>query len=275
MSWQTIAPLGVPRAHLNAAAVDGAVYAIGGVQPGALTGSTAVERYHAATGRWERVLDLPSGTDHAMVAVVASHVFVFGGNFASPSALAYRFDVAGGRWAERAPLPEPRAAGGAAVVGSRIYVIGGFGTERRLLATAWAYDTASDGWERIPDLPTPREHVAVVAFRGTVCALGGHFGLGDKTAVVECYDPSSRRWSSSAPLVRAASDFDAVAVADQVWAVGDDVQILEGDRWRLGPTLGTPRFGVAAAVVGRTIYVVGGSPRVVGSAGLVERLGVP
>ena len=218
-----------------------------------------------------------------MVAAVGSQIFVFGGNFAAPSALAHRFDVGSGRWDERAPLPEPRAAGGAAGIGSRIYVVGGFDRDRRLLSTAWAYDTAADSWERIADLPTPREHLAVVAFRGSVCALGGHFGSAvqisggsvAQTAVVECYEPISRRWSAAAPMLRGASDFDAVAVADQVWAVGDEVQIFDGAKWRLDTALGVPRFGVAGAVVGRTIYVIGGASRGTATAGVVERVQVP
>lgn len=273
-SWLTVRPLRIPRSHLNAAAVDGAIYTIGGNEQRSLRGSAAVERYDPARADWQPAPSLPVGTDHAMVAVVGSDLFVFGGNFASPSAQGYRFNIASGQWSVRAGLPEARAAGGAAALGSHVYVLGGFGADRRLLSSAHAYDTSADRWEPIHELPTPREHLAVVAFRGAICALGGHFGAADRTGVVECYDPKARRWSSLPPLLKPASDFDAVTIDDEIWAVGDDVQVFDGNRWRLGPPLGTPRFGVAAAVLGRSLYVIGGSARTAAEPGLVERIDI-
>ncbi len=275
--WTAVAPLGVPRAHLGAVALGGAIYAIGGQLPATIGSacSTAVERYDAALNAWTRSPDLPGATDHAAVTASAASIFVFGGNFAAPSAVSYRFEIATSTWTAVTKLPEPRAAGGAAALGDRIYVVGGFGTDRRELPQAYAYDPLGDRYERIPDLPTPREHLAVVAYRGAVCAIGGHFGNADQTTLVECYDPVVRRWSSLPPLPRRASDFDAGVVGDEIWAVGDDVQVFDGSRWSLGPRLPTPRFGVAAAVLGRALYVIGGAARTQASPGVVERLDHP
>ncbi len=279
-AWASVAPLGIARSHLSAATVGGEIYAIGGLVPQQLQdGSVVVERYDLASNTWRKAPDLPAPTDHAATAASATQIFVFGGTFASPSTRAYRFDVAAGMWTPIAPLPEPRAAAGAAFVGGRVYLVGGFGTDRKELAAAYAYDPAADRYERIADLPTPREHLAVVAYRGAVCALGGHFGQADQTTVVECYDASSHRWSTLPPLLRRASDFAAVAIGDEIWAVGDDVQVFDGRVWSLGPALGTPRFGVAAAALlprgelnARSIYVIGGAARRPAGAGLVERL---
>ncbi len=241
-AWASVAPLGIARSHLSAATVGGEIYAIGGLVPQQLQdGSVVVERYDLASNTWRKAPDLPAPTDHAATAASATQIFVFGGTFASPSTRAYRFDVAAGMWTPIAPLPEPRAAAGAAFVGGRVYLVGGFGTDRKELAAAYAYDPAADRYERIADLPTPREHLAVVAYRGAVCALGGHFGQADQTTVVECYDASSHRWSTLPPLLRRASDFAAVAIGDEIWAVGDDVQVFDGRVWSLGPALGTPR----------------------------------
>jgi N-acetylneuraminic acid mutarotase len=156
-----------------------------------------------------------------------------------------------------------------------VYLVGGFGSDRKELAAAYSYDPSSDRWERILDLPTPREHLAVVAYRGSICTLGGHFGQADQTAIVECYDPSSRRWSSLPPLIHPTSDFAAVVSGREIWTVGDYVQVFDGSRWWIGPQLGTPRFGVAAAVLDHTLYVIGGAARTPASAGIVESLNLP
>lgn len=275
LAWLIVAPLSGDRAHLSAVTAAGALYAIGGNPQPPQDGSATVERYDKPSNTWLKAPDLPAATDHAAAAASATQIFVFGGTFASPSTRAYRFDVPTATWAQIAPLPEARAAAGAAFIDGRVYVIGGFGAGRKELAPAYAYDPVADRYERIADLPTPREHLAVVAYRGLACALGGHFGQADQTPIVECYDPSSRRWSTLPPLPRRASDFAAAAVGDELWAVGDDVQVFDGRSWSLGPPLGTPRFGVAAASIGRSIYVIGGAARKPAAAGLVERLDLP
>ncbi len=252
------------------------IYAIGGVQPQQPSdGSVVVERYDVAANTWTKAPSLATATDHAATAASATQIFVFGGTFAAPSTRSYRFDVRTATWSEIAALPEARAAAGAAFIDGRIYLVGGFGPDRRELAAAYAYEIAADRWERIADLPTPREHLAVVAYRGLVCALGGHFGRADQTALVECYHPSTHRWASLPPMPRRASDFAAVVTADEIWTVGDDVQLFDGTSWALGPALPIPRFGVAAGTLGHSIYVIGGAPRRPAGAGLVDRLDLP
>jgi hypothetical protein len=66
-----------------------------------------------------------------------------------------------------------------------------------------------------------------------------------------------------------------VANDGEIWAVGDDVQVFDGTQWSLGPSLGTPRYGVAAAVLMHMLYVIGGAPRRPAGAGVVERIDLP
>jgi N-acetylneuraminic acid mutarotase len=263
-----------PRSHLNAVALNGSVYVIGGLLRGGTT-SAAFDRYDPTTDRWTDLPALPIGTDHSSAVGMNSSVFVFGGGFAQPSTRAFRFDIAANRWTSIAMLPEPRSAGGAAVVGSHIYVVGGFDTSRRLLASAHRYDPAADRWTRVADLPTPREHLAVTAFRGSVCGIGGHVGDGKPIRVTECYEPATNRWTTLPELPRAASDFDAAVAADAIWTVGDDVQVFDGTRWWFGPQLATPRFGIALASLASSLFAIGGVARTPAPDGMVERLDLP
>lgn len=209
---------------------------------------------------WAPVTPLSGDRGHLSAVTAAGALYAIGGNPQPPqdgSATVERYDKPSNTWLKAPDLP---AATDHA---------------EKELAPAYAYDPAADRYERIADLPTPREHLAVVAYRGTACALGGHFGQADQTPIVECYDPVSRRWSALPPLPRRASDFAAVAVGDELWAVGDDVQVFDGRGWSLGPPLRTPRYGVAAASIGRSIYVIGGAARRPAAAGPVERLDLP
>ncbi|HEV2009952.1 MAG TPA: kelch repeat-containing protein [Candidatus Limnocylindria bacterium] len=279
-SWRELAAMPAPRSHLSAVTSSGALFAVGGLPRGGAS-SLGFDRYEPLTDTWTSLTALPVGTDHSAAAAVGSSIFVFGGTFEQPSTRAYRIDVppagaqsaqfAAMRWRPISPLLEPRSAAGAAVVGDRIYVVGGFDATRRELKTAYVYDTAGDTWRRIADLPTPREHLAVTDFRGQVCALGGHVGNAVATSTVECYDPATDHWSAGMPLPKPASDFAAAFFDGGIWTAGDDVQIFDGTRWWLGPSLGTPRFGVAAAVVSGSLYVIGGAARKPAPDGVVER----
>jgi len=270
----------VPRSHLSAVGLNGAVFVVGGSPRGGAS-SLGFERYEPSTDRWTSLAALPVGTDHSAAAAAGSSIFVLGGTFERPSIRAYRIDVpsAGAsdvelvamRWRSISALPEPRAAGGAVAVGDRIYLVGGFDAERRELKTAYVYDTADDAWRRIADLPTPREHLAVADHNGQVCAIGGHLGNGIPMSTVECYDPATDRWSASSPLPKPASDFAAASLQGAIWTAGDDVQIFDGARWWIGPPLGTPRYGTAVAVVAGSLYVIGGAARTPAPDGVVER----
>ena len=281
-SWREVASMPAPRSHLSAVALNGALFTIGGAARGGAS-SLDFERYDPSADMWTSLTALPVGTDHSAAAAVGSSIFVFGGTFEQPSARTYRIDVppagaqsaqfAAMRWRPIVPLPEPRSAAGAAVVGDRIYVIGGFDSTRRELKTAYVYDPATDAWRKIADLPTPRQHLAVTDFQGQVCALGGYVGNAIPLTIVECYDPATDRWSTRPSLPKPASDFAAVSLEGGIWAVGDDVQVFDGTRWWLGPSLGTPRYGVAAAVVGGSLYVIGGFARKPAADGIVERSG--
>jgi hypothetical protein len=71
-------------------------------------------------------------------------------------------------------------------------------------------------------MPTARDHLGVAALDGKVHAVAGRFGsFARNSGVHEVYDPAS-------------------------------------DTWTTGPPLPTPRSGVAAAVVGGRMVVLGG-----------------
>jgi N-acetylneuraminic acid mutarotase len=275
LRWQSLAPLPVGRSHLSAVALDQAVYAIGGLERNLTNGTIAFDRYDPLANTWTGMPALPSPTDHAASAVLDGAIYVFGGSFAQPTARSYRFDPSRRSWSPIAALFLPRAAGGAATVLGRIYVAGGLGADRAEIKSVDAYDPATDTWAHVSDLPTPREHLAVVSFRDMLCTLGGHFGNSSApTDRVECYSPATGRWSTLPPLRHAASDFGAAVAGGSIWAVGDTVQAFDGTQWSDGPSLEVPRFGVAVASFGNSLYVVSGVPRRSAPDGLVDRLDI-
>jgi non-specific serine/threonine protein kinase len=116
-----------------------------------------------------------------------------------------------------------------AVVNGRIWVVGGLTTaDATADATATAkvetYDPAADRWAPGPDLPIPLHHLALAVFRGELVVAGGFQGGGSGL-----YSRPS-----------------------------DRVLALRNGAWVDLPRLRRPRGAAAAAVVGDTLYVMGG-----------------
>jgi len=261
--------MSLPRTHAARSVVDGVVYVIGGlVRGGGSTDSVLV--FDPRSNRWTEAPRLPVAMDHSAAASIAGDIYVFGGGFERPTASVYRLTVGSGAWTRLADMPEPRAAGAAVEFDGRIFVVGGFTSGGQLLSTAWLYEPATGRWQGIMPIPTPRQHVAAAVLIREVCVAGGYASPASALTTFECYSPTSNTWRPLQPMLRRATDFDAVAIADSFITIGDDIQVFRNGAWRLGPTLPVKRFGLVAAAVDGTVYALGGGPRVPAADGLVD-----
>jgi non-specific serine/threonine protein kinase len=121
-------------------------------------------------------------------------------------------------WTQAAPLPEARGEVAAALVGSEIVVVGGFVEGGGSSARVDAYDPARDAWRRLPDLPYAVNHALAAGWRGRLAVAGGYAADGRTRAAF----------------------------------------LLERGRWRPLPDLPYRLAAGGAAVVGDTLYLVGG-----------------
>jgi len=131
-------------------------------------------------------------------------------------------------WRTHAQLPLPRTEVAAARHGAEIVVAGGFVPWGDTSAQADAFSPATNRWRRLPDLPQAVDHASAATWRGHAVVAGGY---------------ADRRRPS------------------------DRVFVLDADRWRELGRLSEPRAAAGAAVIGDTLYVVGG----IGPSGLARR----
>lgn len=131
------------------------------------------------------------------------------------------------RWTPLAPLPRPRSRLAAVQVGPSIYVAGGEDADGQTVADFWVYDVSADRWRAAAPLPAPRANAGMVAAEGALYLLGGSYLAPDAPGPPDVY----------ADLLRY-----------------DPAQ----DRWTLAGELPGPRAGAGVAVVGDTLYLVGG-----------------
>jgi N-acetylneuraminic acid mutarotase len=127
-------------------------------------------------------------------------------------------------WTTRAAMPQKREEGASAVLGGKLYVFGGFydwtftGTGR-----TDAYDPSTNTWTQRATIPLALTHAPATVINGEAWLFGGYVGKdpGPPTNRVYIYNPTS-------------------------------------NTWRRGPDMPAARGAGAVALVGNTVYYVGG-----------------
>lgn len=267
----------LPIARDGAAVVagEGALYVVGGESREGLLGR--LERFDLTTRRWQVLSDELIPRRHASVVLVGDQLLVFGGRGErGPEAVVEAWHLGRGVLETRAPMPTPRYFAGAALFEGQVYVAGGtMGWGRTDVVEV--YDPARDEWYVNAPLKEARDTQLVVV-GGVLYALGGYTGEGVST-LIERFD--GRRFVEAGRMPKPTSAFAAAVVGDEVYLFGDHRDI--GRVLRLRPETGAfrelrtgyfPRRLSAAAAVGETIFVVGGSQPSGHKLGAVERFDI-
>ncbi len=269
--WQSHAPLPVEITENSVAAVDGAIFVVGGFV-GLQIPDTAF-RYDPDADAWSQIAPAPkAGYHHASLVGFDSKLYFVAGHDGfdfTPSADAWVYDPADDVWTDRAPAPVPRGAAAAVVIDGRIWVAGGV-TDTGITGSLVSYDPEADAWKAdYPAMDQAREHVSGCALNGRFHVFGGRTGGLTNHDSHYVYDPVADAWEEAEPLPTARSG-TAAAVWDG-WCHVFGGEQLSGtfpeheayhpeEGWVTLPPLPTPRHGLGAATVGDRIFVIGGGP---------------
>lgn len=207
---------------------------------------------------------------------------------AAPSTETTAEPVYGQGWRPLAPIAGgPRQEHSVAAIGRDVYVIGGIKPDGAggvvTVADVEIYDTRRDRWRRAAPLPVAMNHPNAAVVAGKLYVLGGLSGgasweaLGDSFV----YDPATGRWSSLPPMpadvVRGSAAIGVVGT--RIYLAGGMRTLTPGPgglqdtvatvssydvvtrRWARVPDLPEARDHAGGAVVGHTLFVVGGRDR--------------
>jgi hypothetical protein len=180
--WEQGPTLPAGRSAYRAAALDGAVFAVGGYAAG-LSETGAVDLLAPGADRWQPSVPLPAPRSGHAVVAVGGRLFAIGGNSGgAPVAVIDAYDPATGLWRREATLPTPRDGLAAAILDGRIYILGGR-VSGVPTATVEIYDPTTRTWSLGPLLPAPLAEPEATTFNGRIHAVQGdaHF----------VYDPRS------------------------------------------------------------------------------------
>jgi CHAT domain/Kelch motif len=262
--WRRLPDLPVALEGAGVARYDNRLWVVGGVAPDAnRTKLKSVYIYDPGTRSWSTGPSLPVALDHAAVVSNGPKLFVLGGFSTSGSVqTVYRLDSPTGTWQQARSLPSPRGAGAAAWDGSRIVFAGGVATDHKDRADVWALE--GDGWRRIGELQPARDKLAVATDHlSTVWFIAGR----DEAAGVAAYpfvDVVHNDVVSPGGRIDAVQGPAAVGVGSAFCMIGGQTPTgfsgrvqCEGPNVTV-PSLDRPRAGLGAAVLGTTVYVIGG-----------------
>jgi hypothetical protein len=272
VSWQTAAPMPLPRTEVAAGRLGADIAVVGGFLPSGGTSARA-DAYSPRRNRWRRLPTLPVGSNHAAAAGYRGRLYVVGGyagQIGAGQILRTAFVLSRNRWRRLPAPPEGRAAAAAAVLGDKLYVVGGVapsGLARRALV----YDLRRGRWSTIQG-PRPREHLAAASALGRVYAIGGRLGGSDtNVAGVESYRPGERRLRLVTAIPGPRGGTGAAVVGNEIVSVGGEeprgtiatvfALDVRTNRWRPLPDLLTPRHGLGVVAARGRVYAIAGGTR--------------
>jgi N-acetylneuraminic acid mutarotase len=194
-SWSTAASMPTARSSLAAVALDGKIYAAGGV--GACPPCpyyNSLEVFDPGSNSWTVKAAMPTTRTACAAAALNHKLYVFGGSNSTNSYLqtVEMYDPSSDTWTPRAPMPTGRQMLGAAMLNGLIYAINGLATTG-ITNLVEVYNPVTDTWSTV--VPTLAAHYLLqpVVLNGTIYIVG--------SANVESFTPAGPLWSSSNPLV--------------------------------------------------------------------------
>ena len=279
-----------PREDAAVAVLGGRIYLIGGFGPDATpTNTTYVLEPQAGTnlspspeqapapvlpsGTWTTARSIPEAVDHAAAAALDGYIYVAGGSIEKlVTNKFWRYDPTDDSWAALPPLPIPRYGPTMQAYDGKLYLIGGtcaHGDDERSVEV---YDPEKRAWSVIEyALGAEREGSRTVPLGDRIALVGGNDREEHTQSACDLYDPRDGTWAACSQMHQARSDFGLAAVGDQLFAIGGmnamsgaatqttEISGHGGQGWMDGHWLPAPAHGMAVAVIGHIVWVIGGA----------------
>ncbi len=252
LTWSETAglPIGVGRGAV--AALNGALYAMGGY------GSTCLTNVYRFDGtNWAAVAGLPAPRDSLAAGVLNGALYAVGGEDAGVSkANMYRYD--GTNWTEVAGLPAARMSLAVKSWNGALYAMGGQGAGSAPQTNMYRYNGTN--WTEVAGLPVGRFGLGAAVQNGALYAVGGGNDTGQGTTNVFRYDGA--KWTEVFGLPGATYGFGICEFDDALYVIaGKDtfnVYRFAGMYWTRVQSVPVARSWLGAAVLENAIYAVGG-----------------
>ena len=221
--WAELAPMSIARASLAVAAVDNAIYAIGGDTAEGVTG--LLERYDPQTDSWQTLKPKPIPASAISAAVIGGKIYVPGGKLADGNAtnVLEVFDPQQNTWQLQAALPQAVYGYALTAFEGHLFVFGGT-DGKAILDSVYIYDPSLDTWTEGQAMPTARAFSGAAEAGGRIYVIGGWDGkqsLTNNEAYLPGRDNNGQSaWSAAPPLPEAQQGFGLQGIGEIIFLVG-------------------------------------------------------
>lgn len=274
-NWEVKGPIPRPRILHGAAAIDGKLYLVGGVDPATSAAIDIVDVYDTATDSWSTVAPLPTVRLKPGVAALDGRIYAIGGEPIPPSGIdalsaVERYDPLVDRWTSLTPIHEMRIGPAGVVVDGVLYVVGG-GIGAPVGRPIEEYEAIGDSWISRAPVPTFRDfnlarNGTSASLNGEVYYVGGQCDIGLCGGIVEIWDPQTDTWRTGPPFSSGLLSAPAAGTIDgRLYVVGgeldfgppvpdnspDQMFVFDpvDESWAEGLPMPTPRVQHAATVI--------------------------
>ncbi|HVR75720.1 MAG TPA: hypothetical protein VMT52_15400 [Planctomycetota bacterium] len=206
-------PEGIRIHHVGAAALDGVVYCVGGLDSG-FRGVDGVLTLELGGSAWTRRASLPRARGAMGVAALAGRIYAAGGQSGAASFRDFTVYIPGeDRWEDLPPMPTARNHLAAAAHGGLFYAVGG--RDQGLLGAFEVYDPGAGAWSALLSLPTPRGGIAAAVLEDEIFVFGGEGNRSSPVGIfseTESYSIERGEWSARVPMAHPRHGIGAAAV---------------------------------------------------------------
>ena len=176
--WGSRTPLGQPRRELALGAINGIIYAIGGVKPSSTVGIAGVAAYDPGTDTWSPKARLPAGSGRRC-GLLGGLLYAPGGYNASNvlTKSLYAYNPASNSWVTKASMPITSGCGVSRSINGKLYVFTGCtGTTSAPSGLLHRYDPTTNTWIARKTAPHAHRYPAAGVIRGKLYVTGGNSG---------------------------------------------------------------------------------------------------
>ncbi|MEK6747759.1 MAG: kelch repeat-containing protein [Pseudomonadota bacterium] len=285
--WQCPSDLPYARSHAPVVAWQGKLYVFGGGGP-AFQSLNQVAIYNPETNAWRSGLDMPTKRSGTVAYLRDGKIWVLAGGYKKPDGYfqflrtAEIYDPATDQWVAGPSLQEPHDYPAAAItVDETLLVCGGHHPAATLggprtdpgFTMSEALAPHSTAWTRLPDLQVPRFAAAGFVYDNRVYVAGGvahRAGEFNNFDVIEVLDlKRPQRWNYAPWRLPWPAAGHALCVhRNHLFMFGGystesiharaAICDLRNGVWHALPEMPYPRAAMGVAVLGDTLYLVGG-----------------
>ncbi|EDO38065.1 predicted protein [Nematostella vectensis] len=216
-TWQSSAPLIVPRQQLGVGNIGNRLYAVGGSN--GYTRLSTVEMFTPESNKWTYCKSLNTSRSGVGLGVLGETLYALGG-YDGRTCLktVERYDPQVDCWSSVASTTVTRSFPGVAELGGRLFVIGG-NDGASFLNSVECYDPLSNKWTTLPSMCRPRAGIGAGAIDGLLFAIGGFDGM-LRLDIVEMFESRMNTWTQVSPLKSCRDGVCVAAYGCWIYAVG-------------------------------------------------------